>query len=308
MSGKDNKHRTLRGTSPFAAARDICRKHARSFYFASHFLPKRKREHAYAIYAFCRLLDDAVDEAEGGTLQKLRAVEGFLSLLDDIYDHPQAPRPQNPALMAFAQTTRACDIPKQYFQELAEGCRMDLTISRYNTWKELEHYCYRVAGVVGLIMCRVFGLEDQRAQVQAVQMGNAMQLTNILRDVGEDLDRGRIYLPLQDLARFGLDENALFTRRADERFIELMKFQIARARELFNQGAQGLSALPHDGSRSTAAVMAVVYGGILSAIEEQGYDVFSRRAHLTFWQKLRRVPVALRLARRGWQPGDAMIW
>jgi phytoene synthase len=295
-------------TDPYAAARDICRRHARSFYFASHFLPRKKRDHAYAVYAFCRMLDDAVDEAPGGTDQKLHAIEGFLALLDDIYNRPDAPRPNHPALEAFARTARSCNIPRVYFEELAEGCRMDLTINRYATWSDLEQYCYRVAGVVGLIMCRVFDLQDPAAEAQAVQMGNAMQLTNILRDVGEDLDRGRIYLPLHDLARFGLDENALSARRVDERFIGLMRFQIARARALFTQGAQGLSALPHDGSRSTAALMAVVYGGILSAIEQQGYDVFRQRAHLTTWQKLKRVPTALRLARAALAAGGPSPW
>jgi 15-cis-phytoene synthase len=285
--------------SPYSEARDICRRHARSFYFASHFLPRQKRNHAYAVYAFCRLLDDAVDEAEGDIDQKLKAIAGFQSLLDDIYARPEAVGIEQPALVAFAQTASTCRIPKAYFEELAEGCRMDLSIARYATWGDLEQYCYRVAGVVGLVMCRVFDLQDPTAEAQAVQMGNAMQLTNILRDVGEDLDRGRIYLPLEDLARFGVDEQALARRTIDERFIALMRFQIERARGLFSQGARGLSALPADGSRSTASVMAVVYGGILSAIEAQGYDVFRRRAHLTNWQKLARIPGALRLARRG---------
>jgi phytoene synthase len=200
------------------------------------------------------------------------------------------------AIDAFAHTVRACSIPRVYFDELAEGCRMDFTIRRYATWKALEHYCYRVAGVVGLMMCRVFGLKDERALEQAVQMGNAMQLTNILRDVAEDWDRGRLYLPADDLARFGLNESAIAERRCDAAFVSMMRFQIERARALYAQAAIGLRQLPDDGSRLTACVMAVVYAGILRAIERQDCNVFAGRAHLTTRQKLLRVHQAWQLS------------
>jgi phytoene synthase len=312
----------------FAAARDICRRHARSFYFASTFLSRAKRDASFAVYAFCRMIDDAIDQndpsiedAQPGadppgklhgpadsTCCSSGALENRLQLfrdrLDDIYQKrlelplpPYRAEAQH-ALHAFAQTVHRYEIPQQYFLDLAEGCRMDLTISRYATWASLERYCYHVAGVVGLIMSCVFGLTHSDAKRNAVQMGNAMQLTNILRDVKEDFDRGRIYLPLEDMARFGYSERDLSRGVVNRNFRELMRFEIARARTMYNEGAQGLCWLAGDGSRLTASTMAVIYAGILDAIQRQKYDVFERRARLTFAQKLARVPRAWKLARR----------
>jgi phytoene synthase len=175
---------------------------------------------------------------------------------------------------------------------------MDLAIARYPTWAALERYCYHVAGVVGLIMSCVFGLTHSDAKHNAIKMGNAMQLTNILRDVKEDWDRGRVYLPLEDMARFGYSERDLAAGVVNDPFRRLMRFEIERARTLFSEGAAGLCWLAGDGSRLTASAMAVIYSGILQAIERQRYDVFSKRAHLSFGQKLARVPHAWRLARR----------
>ncbi|MGC4031743.1 MAG: phytoene/squalene synthase family protein [Tepidisphaeraceae bacterium] len=282
----------------FAAARDICRRHAKSFYFASHFLPREKRLHAYAVYAFCRLLDDAVDEASDNATRVARLVK-FDELLDSLYagDLPDEPIEQDKALRAFAATVNACEIPKRLFQELAEGCRMDLTNNIYADWPALETYCYHVAGVVGVIMCHVFGLADPAAHRKAIAMGNAMQVTNILRDIKEDLAMNRIYLPQDELARFGVTEAGLRAGRVTTEFVELMRFEIARARALYAEGADGLRLIPNDGSRYTAAVMSSVYGGILGAIERQNYDVFSRRARLNGVQKIKKLFVARRLVK-----------
>jgi phytoene synthase len=299
----------------FEAAREICRRHARSFFFASHFLPVEKRYAAYAVYAFCRLVDDAVDQegdqgesrardAAGGT--SVDAIESrlarFAAVLDDAYARRPAPPTSDDeshlALHAFALTVRRYRITKQHFLDLAAGCRLDLTVRRYETWADLERYCYLVAGVVGLILCPIFGLSDPSAAGRAVLMGNAMQLTNILRDVREDWDRGRLYLPREDLDRFGYTEWDVAGRVVDDRLRRLMKFEVARARDLYRRGAEGLASLANDGSRVTASAMAVIYGGILGAIERQGYDVYRGRAHLTTGDKLARLPVAWRLARR----------
>jgi 15-cis-phytoene synthase len=280
--------------SSFAAAREICRRHAKSFYFASHFLPKRKRQHAYAVYAFCRLLDDAVDEAQTPAAME-QGLSTFAGYLDSVYhDRPMSDPPA--ALHAFAATVKACNIPRQYFDDLAHGCRMDLTIHRYHTWAELEKYCYHVAGVVGLMMCRVFELKEEAALGQAVHMGNAMQLTNILRDVGEDYrQRGRIYLPL-DEGYASMEEDIAGSKVTGE-FVDVMKMQIARARQLYMTASQGLAALDRDGSRQTACVMSVVYAGILRAIEDNRHDSLSQRASVSLVGKLRRIPKALKLAR-----------
>lgn len=289
----------------YAAAREICREHARSFYFASHFLPRPKRDHAYAVYAFCRLLDDAADEAASQ-----ESVEQFEQILDEVYGScgtglrhkgkknvPEARSTHGLALDAFAHTVHACGIPKQLFLELAAGCRMDFAITRYQTWAELETYCYRVAGVVGLIMCHVFDVRDERVRNRAVAMGNAMQLTNILRDVREDLDRGRVYLPHEDFVRFGVTEEVLQSRRTTPALALLIAFEIARARSLYLESARGLSSLPKDGSRLTACVMSVVYAGILGAIERHCCDVFAGRAKLSTFEKLMRLPAAVKLSK-----------
>jgi phytoene synthase len=281
----------------YESARRICKRHARSFYFASHFLPRPKRDHAYAVYAFCRLLDDAADEEPS-----IESVERFEQVLDAAYAFrgtgvSPVMSEASEALRAFAHTVRACEIPKQHFLDLAEGCRMDFTITRYADWPALEKYCYHVAGVVGLIMCRVFGLQDERALGQAVQMGNAMQLTNILRDVKEDYQRGRVYLAQAELAQFGVAEPSLADARSSDALKQLVRFNIDRARSLYCEASKGLACLPNDGSRLTACVMAVVYAGILGAIEKQGTDVLVGRARTTFVQKLFRIRKSRQLAR-----------
>ena len=277
----------------YAAARAICAEHARTFYFASVFLPRPKRDAAYAVYAFCRLLDDAADA--GGDVSTYDAA---LAAAYAGQPPPVADEQARLALIAFADTVRRHDIPRRYFDDLAAGCRMDLTVTRYATWDQLRVYCYHVAGVVGLIMCRVFGLTEPAAERQAVVMGEAMQLTNILRDVGEDRSLGRIYLPAEDLARFGYAEADLMAGVTDERFRSLMRFEVDRARSLYREAAAGLVALPADGSRFTACAMGVIYAGILGTIERQRYDVFARRARLSTVQKLLRLPAARRLSRR----------
>lgn len=290
----------------YAAARAICRRHAKSFYFASHFLPADKRDAAYAVYAFCRLLDDAVDETTDPAEME-RELTRFSSLLDQAYANDFAATPRSEgdfALRAFADTVRRCGVPKKHFEELAVGCRMDLSIHRYANWADLEIYCYHVAGVVGLIMCYVFGLEYPEARRQAVTMGNAMQLTNILRDVAEDLQRGRIYLPADEMADFGVTETDLAAGTSTAGLRGLIAFEISRARALYRAGAAGLCRLENDGSRLTASVMATIYGGILAALERQRCDIFAGRVSLTLGQKLFRLPTALRVARR--EAGDAL--
>jgi phytoene synthase len=313
----------------FAAARQICRRHAKSFFFASSFLPRPKRDAVYAVYAFCRMIGDAIDvprEGESaGAGETLRhrplesasssccsadGLDGRLMMLrdrlDEIYDGrlelplPASRSEAQHALRAFELTVRRYEIPKQHFLDFAYCRRIDLTVRRYATWGSLERYCYHAAGVVGLMMAGVFGVTHSGAGEHAVKIGNAVRLTRILRDVREDYERhGRIYLPLEDLARFRYSERDLAGGVVNDNFRELMRFEISRARRLYHEGAEGLCWLAGDGSRLTAATMATVYSGILDAIERQGYDVFSRRARLTTPQKLRRLPRAWRLARRG---------
>ena len=284
-------------SDPYRAAQAVTKKHAKSFYFASPFLPRQKRRDAFAVYALCRRLDDAVDEAPDEATA-IEEVAAFGRTLDRCYaNHPL----DDDVLEAARQTIARCAIPREHFDELAEGCRMDLTVTRYADWPALEQYCYRVAGVVGLIMCRVFDLQDASAEPNAVAMGNAMQLTNICRDVKEDFDRGRIYLPLDEMNAAGVSEDDLAAMcdgsPVTDNFRAFLRSQMQRATDLYERGRLGLPALPRDGSRQTAAVMAHVYGGILDVIQKADCDVFSARRSTTLLGKLRRVPGALRLAR-----------
>ena len=282
---------------PYDAAKAVCRQHARSFYFASPLLKAEKRRHAFAVYALCRRLDDAVDEAADDEAALL-AIADFNQTLDAVYGPYEI---ADPILEAARRTVATCEIPRGRWTELAMGVEADLTVKRYGDWPSLERYCYLVAGVVGLMMCSVFDLRDFSARKNAIAMGNAMQLTNILRDVREDLAMGRIYLPADDMERFKVTDASLLDMAngaaVTPQFKSLMRYEIRRARDLYAQGNAGLSALERDGSRQTAAAMGVIYGGILDAIETADCDVFSQRRSLTFLQKIRRLPRALKLAR-----------
>jgi phytoene synthase len=323
--------RSPAAVAAFQAVRDVCRRYGRDFLFASAFLPKSKRDAVHAVYAFCRMIHEAIDVDEAslegagglrhhpavvspaslepgvgcGSGSSLQARLGMLrDRLDELYDDRlELPRPEarsaaQHTLHALGLVVRRHEVPRQLFLDFAEGCRMDLAVSRYATWKSLERYCYHAAGAPALIVACVLGLTNSGAGEQAVLMGNAIKLTSILRDVKDDSQRGRVYLPLEDLARFRYSERDLAAGVVNDNFRELMRFEIARARKMYRDAADGVCWLAGDGSRLAAAVTAVVHAGILNAIERQGCDVFSRRARLTSSQKFRRLPAAWRLARR----------
>ncbi|MFZ5446003.1 MAG: phytoene/squalene synthase family protein [Myxococcota bacterium] len=273
----------------FARAKALTRHHSKSFYFASIALFGERRRAAFALYAFCRGMDDLVDAAERTLEQKRAALDEARVVLDQLFS-PEGPQPtphfEADVLAAVAATVRRWNIPREPFDELLLGMEMDLVQARYSTWDELDVYCHRVAGVVGLMMSPVLGVKDARAARYAAALGKAMQLTNILRDVKEDLERGRVYLPSAELARFGVTESDLAAGRVDERFTAFMQFQLARARELYAEGAKGFSAITHFGARTTVRLMAAVYSGILEAIVAARFDVFSRRARVSLPGKL----------------------
>lgn len=270
--------------------RRITRHHAKTFYFASHFLPRHLRRHAYAVYGFCRWADNGVDDA-ADLDDARRRVQHARDVLDLTYRNDQhAP----PGVLAFRQTVRQCQIPRHLFDALLDGMEMDLTLNRYPDFPSLDLYCYRVAGVVGLMMTHVFGYRHERCFPHAVALGRAMQLTNILRDVKEDLDRGRLYLPQDELARFGVTQAQLATSKVDHNFRALMQFQVDRARQNYTQALQGIPDLATFSGRLTVRVMGRLYSGILDSIESLDYNIFSTRAHLTTSDKIRRLHTCLR--------------
>lgn len=269
----------------YRQAKAVCRQHARSFYFASAVLFGRRRRAAFAVYAVCRTLDDLVDEHGATQLQLQNAAEAVDGLFDG--RAPSASSPFTPELSAaFREVVQHFGLRREPFVELLRGLAMDIHPRRYATWEELEVYCYRVAGTVGEMMAPILGCTDSRAIAHAVALGKAMQLTNILRDIREDFLRGRVYLPQDELRRFGVSESQLAQGRTDEGLIAFMRYQIARARALYTDGERGFSALAHWGGRTCARVMSAVYGGILGVIEHSRYDVFSRRARVSFLGKL----------------------
>lgn len=314
------KRYDLADAPAFAAARAVCRRHGRGFYLACVFLPQAKRDAACAVFAFHRLIGEAIGQPDpsdppssaatipgssccsGGSLDQSLAM--VRHRLEDIYaGRLELPLPQfrgeeQHVLQALASTVHRHEIPMQYFLDMAEGYRMDRTISRYATWNALEKYCYYTGGVASLILSCIFGLRHSEARHQAVKLGNAMRLTNMLRHVGKDRNRGRIYLPLEDMVRFRYGERDLAGGAVNDNFRRLMKFQIARARKLYSEGAEGICWLADDGSRLTAASLAAVQSGLLNTIERRNYDVFSTHAKMSAGQKLRRFPAAWRLARR----------
>ena len=277
---------------------EITRDHSKSFHFSTRFLPADKRRDIRAFYAFCRATDDMVDVLSHSESETRRYL--------DAWRHASRLSPaeqDNPVLAAWTTVRDRYNVPQRYVEELVDGCEMDLTVKRYDTWEQLRHYCYCVASTVGLISMHIIGVNNDdprlfaRSEQAAIDLGVALQLTNILRDVGEDLQRGRIYLPREDMARFDYTEADLRQGTVDARFRALMQFEIARARNLYAQSLPAIAALKPDGRLAVTAA-AVLYRGILDKIEQNDYNVFTRRAYLTLGEKLRRMPFILRRAFR----------
>jgi phytoene synthase len=280
-------------SSGSSATRNISRaltKASRSnFYYAFLFLPKPKREALYAVYAFCRVTDDLVDEAlpvaAGADLAAatpgLERLKCWRAELESSFRGEA----RHPVTQRLTEVIRDFRIPHSYFEELLNGVEMDLTKSRYTTFAELRHYCYRVAGVIGLMCIEIFGYRQPATRDYAEHLGTAFQLTNILRDLPADADRGRIYLPQEDLQHFGYSEQDLLERRITPVFSDLMRFEVERARQFY---AAARASLPEEDRRSmlAAEIMGAIYSRILRQIEARGYDVFSSRVHLSDAQRL----------------------
>ncbi len=256
--------------------------HARSFYFSSFALPREKKAAAFAIYAFCRYADDLVDHAahSGDSL------DAALAKLDFEFDELMASNGAGfPFGPAFVHAVKRFGIPKRHFLDLVKGVRMDLGPVRIPDWPALRHYCYHVASVVGLMMSRIFELRDSSGEERAIDLGIAMQLTNIIRDVGEDMRNDRIYLPATELAEYEVTEQDLRWQSVSDNFRELMKFQIARARRYYESAEVGIPLLADDGSQYTVWLMREVYAGILDEVEKINYDVLHHRAATTLSRK-----------------------
>lgn len=268
-----------------ALAYDHCEaltaEHSRSFYTASRLLPVQKRRYVRALYAFCRATDDIVDFPSGD-------IQGRLTTWREhtLYWHAGE---NDLTVLAWRDMCRQTALPLGYASQLIDGVARDLEQTRYATFEDLAVYCYGVASTVGLMSMHILGYESDEAIFYAIKLGVALQLTNILRDVAEDWRRGRLYLPLAELAEFGLGEDDIAQGHVDERWRAFMRFQIERTRCLYAEAEPGIALLHRDGRFSTAAA-AGLYAAILDQIERQDYDVFSQRAVVSDWGKLSRLP------------------
>lgn len=258
---------TLYGEAAEATARG-----SKSFYFATRFFPRELARSAHAVYWFCRHTDDLVDEAPDIGTGRRRLGEWSR----DVEAALGGEAPAHPVLRPFLDAVRRHGIPHEYPLELIAGMRMDLELTRYENFAGLRIFCYRVASVVGLMMCHVIGFRGPAAEY-AIDLGIAMQLTNILRDIGEDLGRGRVYLPQEEMRRFGYTLEDLAAHRRNDAFVAMMRFQVERARGYYERALPGIALLAPEG-RFAVKVAADVYRAILREIEKSGYEVFTRRA------------------------------
>ena len=265
----------------YEECRQVTRREAKNFYYAFLTLPEARRRAIYVVYTFCRHCDDSVD-AERSRDEKLAMLTELRQKLDQTYHG----RVGEPVFVGLADVAQQFDIPIGYFQEVLSGVESDLVNSRYQNFEELRQYCYQVASAVGLICLQIFGYQDARAKDHAVDLGLAMQLTNIVRDVREDLELGRVYLPQEEMSRFGYSDNELRAGIINEPFRDLIRFQVQRARQYFQSG---FSLLPYLTPRSRAcpAVLGQLYSKVLDRIEAVDYDVLHQRISLSRADKLR---------------------
>jgi phytoene synthase len=251
-----------------------------SFYYSFLFLPRERRRAITALYAFCREVDDVVDETSDAQLAATK-LAWWRTEVAGLY----AGNPQHPVTKALSVFKDRFSIARESLNDIIDGMEMDLTQSRYLDWPNLERYCHRVAGVVGLLAAGIFGYRDPRTLEYARELGIAFQLTNIIRDVGEDARKNRIYLPMDDMKRFGVPAADILNARESPGFKELMKFEAERAKGYY---AKAFSALPAEDRKAQRAglIMAAIYRTLLDEIERDGYQVLAQRTSLTPLRKL----------------------
>jgi 15-cis-phytoene synthase len=251
-----------------------------SFYNSFRFLPKDKRRAITALYAFCREVDDVVDECSDANVART-SLNWWRNEVAAIYTG----NPQHPVTQALIPIVKRFNLPQEHLQEIIDGMEMDIDQPRYADFKSLQLYCYRVASVVGLLSAEIFGYTDRQTLKYAHDLGIAFQLTNIIRDVGEDARRNRIYLPMDELEKFGVSATDIFTAQETENFRKLMAFQIERARRFYQQAFQHLPAADRKAQRP-GIIMAAIYQATLDEVVASGCHVLKERVSLTPAYKL----------------------
>ncbi|MCG2584666.1 presqualene diphosphate synthase HpnD [Massilia sp. TS11] len=251
-----------------------------SFYYSFLFLPPERRRAITALYAFCREVDDTVDECSDPSVARIK-LAWWRNEIDKMYQG----QPSHPVTQALAPHVPVYQLQQQHLLAIVDGMEMDLDQSRYLDYPNLQRYCWHVAGVVGILSASIFGYSNPQTLQYAEKLGLAFQLTNIIRDVGEDARKGRIYLPINELQQFQVTAADILNARHSERFEALMAFQIERARKIY---AEAYALLPREDRRAQrpGLMMAAIYGTVLEEIAADGYHVLNRRISLTPLRKL----------------------
>lgn len=264
--------------------RQVNRHYGKTYYFSTCFFPAELRPAVHALYAWVRYPDEWVDNPGDSSLSEQR--DKLRQWRDATADAVKTGNSDHPVLAAWADTARRHEVPVRYMLDFMDAMDMDLTVSRYETFADLQKYTWGSASVVGLMMCHIVGATDPAAVPHATSLGLAMQLTNFLRDVGEDWrERGRVYLPLEDLERFGVSEADIAAGRLTDAFCELVRFEAARCRDIYAHADAGMHYIPAE-ARLPVRLARVLYARILDKVEQNGCDVLSRRARVPTWEKL----------------------
>ena len=266
--------------NPHDYCQDKAAKSGSSFYYSFMFLPAERRQAITALYAFCREVDDVVDECHDLSLAQTK-LEWWRQEVGRVYNGT----PTHPVGLALKDVIKGFRLPQEQLLEIIDGMAMDLSQTRYLDFKGLQLYCYRVASVVGLLAAEIFGYQDRQTLKYAHDLGLAFQLTNIIRDVGEDARRGRIYLPIEDLQRFDVPAKDLLEARYSDAFRELMAFQAERAEKFYDQAFAQLPEIDRKAQRP-GLVMAAIYRTLLREIARDGFMVLDRRTSLTPLRKV----------------------
>jgi len=267
----------------FKYARSSTAHYAKSFYFSAAMLPKEKRWATYALYGFCRFVDNLIDNPRERTPAEIKHELNFLRR--EISIGYRTGESEHPVLKPFLSVAKHYQIKKEYALELIKGVLMDIEKQRYENFDELYLFAYRVAGVVGLMMTPILGYKNPEAMEHAEKLGVAMQLTNILRDVKEDKNMGRIYLPQEEIRQFGVDPDDIYNERMTDAMHNLMKFQIERAHQYYEEADTGIKMLDHDAQFAIYSA-SKIYRGILRKIELQNYNPFLGRVFVPNGKKM----------------------
>ena len=283
----------------YELCKELNKQHGKTYYLATLLLPPNKRPYVHALYGFARYADEIVDDL-ASTLSSAEKAAALKTWGDSFLEIFESGQTTDPVCIAVLDTVRRWNIPKEHFEAFLDSMTMDLTVTEYHTFDDLYKYVYGSAAVIGLQMVPILEPTDEAAYQYATDLGVAFQLANFIRDVGEDLERGRVYLPLQELAQFGVTRNMLEQRVLTPEITEALKFQIARVRDLEEQSRAGIAMLAKS-AQPCIETARILYCGIVDAVEQIDYDVFNTRATVSLYRRLSVAFPAWRRARKLWR-------